>query len=313
MHLLFIMFRIIQYGLACAIGSIFLAFSLTTELINSICLVFILLFGIPHGGVDHLIHTSTTSESNVFKYIVKYLLIAGGYIIWWLIDPSKALFIFIVLSAYHFGQEFMADMHIKGQNVILNLIWGSLILIGPLVFSYHEIAVYLQIIIPDLPDEISPSFKYSFPIISIILAIGSVFWINHYQNLTSRRIYQIGIFLSLIFISHVLLPFIPAFTIYFILFHSTNAFKHQYSWLKSNKDNYSFGKFIIDLIGFSMLAILGILSLLWILKPEDQAVLVTYFFILTSLITLPHAITLDQFYRLRNTLKMGKTITESSK
>ncbi|MEP0984092.1 Brp/Blh family beta-carotene 15,15'-dioxygenase [Ekhidna sp.] len=306
------MFKIVQYGLACMTGVIFLAFNLSTELINSICLVLILLFGIPHGGVDHLIHASTSSDSNVLKYIIKYLLIAGGYILWWLIDPSKALFIFIILSAYHFGQEFIADMRIKGQNVVLNLIWGSVILIGPMIFSYQEIAVYLQIIIPNLPVEISPILKYTFPIISILLAIGSVFWLRR-QNLTAGRIYQIGLFLCVIILSHILLPFIPAFTIYFILFHSTNAFKHQFSWLKEKKDNYHFGKFIIDLVGFSLLAILGILGLIWILKPESQATLVTYFFILTSLITLPHAITLDQFYRFRNTLKMGKAITESSK
>lgn len=304
------MFRIIQYGSAILLGATLLGLQVNIELVNSISLILILTFGIPHGGVDHLIHTSTSSDSNVLKYIVKYLLIAGGYILWWIIDPSKALLIFILLSAYHFGQEFVADMKINGQKLAVNLIWGSVILIAPMVYSFSEIVEYLQIIIPDLAREISPFIRYSVPVTVIVLAIASIIWLKRTQHVSNKKIFQIGGFLSMIIASHLLLPFVQAFTIYFILFHSLNAFKHQFTWLKSRKEHYNIGKFTIDLIGFSALAILGILSLLWMLNPESQALLITYFFILTSLITLPHAITLDQFYRFRGRSKMTNVVTE---
>ncbi len=304
------MFRIIQYGSAIVLGAILLGLQVNIELVNSISLILILIFGIPHGGVDHLIHTSTSSDTNVLRYILKYLMIAGAYILWWIIDPSKALLIFILLSAYHFGQEFVADMKIKGQNLAINLIWGALILIAPMIYSYSEIVSYLQIIIPSLTSELSPGIRYSIPTIIISLAIGSIIWLKMNQHVSNKKIVQIGGFLLMIIVSHLLLPFVQAFTIYFILFHSLNAFKHQFTWLTSRKDHYNIGKFIIDLIGFSALAILGILSLLWMLNPDSQALLITYFFILTSLITLPHAMTLDQFYRFRGRSKMTNAVTD---
>ena len=294
------MSKIIQYGLAVVLGIVFIQFQHNIEGINSICLVLILLFGIPHGGVDHLIHTSTSSNSGLLKYILNYLMIAVAYIIWWIIDPSKALFIFIILSAYHFGQEFIADIGIKSQKILLNLIWGGVILISPMLFNYQEITQYVQVIVSDLPMEIHPIWQYAFPAFSILLAGGSILWCKKTQGTSTTRLIQMSLFLLMITVSYSLLSFVHAFTIYFILFHSLNAFRHQFSWLSKRRKNYNIGKFVTDLTGFSLLAILGILSLLWILKPDMQTSLITYFFILTSLITLPHAITLDQFYRFRS-------------
>ncbi|WP_425390550.1 Brp/Blh family beta-carotene 15,15'-dioxygenase [Ekhidna sp.] len=292
------MIRIIQYGIAITLGFAYLTIDVNSQLVNSFCLILILLFGIPHGAVDHRIHLSTSKDTSVLKYILRYVLIAAGYILWWLLDPTKALFIFILLSAYHFGQELLEDNKIKNSDVWMRMIWGLMILVAPMIYHIESISGYLNVVTQgELPDF--GFWRYIVPSAIILFAIGSILLFKR-RGIEKKSIHQLSAFLGFIIIIHVLLPFVLAFTLYFVLFHSLNAFKHQYKWLKSKKSNYDISRFAGDLVGFSLLAILGILSLLWFLKPESQTTLITYFFILISLITLPHAITLDQFYRFRS-------------
>ena len=122
---------------------------------NSICLGLILLFGIPHGAADHKVNESITKNSSTFKYVLKYLLIACGYIFWWLIMPGKALVIFIILSAYHFGQEFLENLKIETPKVWEIVLWGTIILIVPLMICYEEVRPSLEFVtksnLPELP------------------------------------------------------------------------------------------------------------------------------------------------------------------
>ncbi len=280
----------------------FLIWNLPLQYVNAFCLILILVFGIPHGAVDHRIHLSTSEDTSVIKYVLKYVLIAGGFILWWLLDPSKALLMFILLSSYHFGQELLEDQEIKNSSLFVRMIWGALILIAPMIYHLEEITPYLVVVVKAEVFDIG-SWRFITPSLIILMAIGSLIMLYR-QGTGIRKIFRLFIFLMFIVISHVLMPFVLAFTLYFVLFHSLNAFRHQYFWLRREKKHYNLGRFISDLIGFSLLAILGILALLWFVKPENQTILITYFFILISLITLPHAITLDQFYRFRSKPKL---------
>ncbi|WP_420316285.1 Brp/Blh family beta-carotene 15,15'-dioxygenase [Ekhidna sp.] len=296
----------IQYGVAIMLGFVYLTMDVPSHLVNSICLILILLFGIPHGAVDHRIHLSTSEDTSTLKYILKYVLIAAGYILWWLLDPTKALFIFILLSAYHFGQELLEDNRVKNSDVLMRMIWGSMILVAPMIYHIEGISPYLNVVIQgELPDF--GFWRYIVPIAITLSAICSILLFKR-KGIEKKSIYWLSTFLCFIILIHLLLPFVLAFTLYFVLFHSLNAFKHQYKWLKTRKSNYDMSRFIGDLVGFSLLAILGILSLLWFLKPESQTALITYFFILISLITLPHAITLDQFYRFRSKPRLSEEL-----
>jgi len=293
------MIKVFQYGTAIALDVVYLSAEIPPPVVNSLCLVSILIFGIPHGAIDHRIHLSTSSDSRLARYVLKYILIAVGYIFWWVLDPSKALFIFVLLSAYHFGQELLEDNGVHGSSLLTRMVWGSAILIAPMVFHFNEVLTYIDVVAHGSWTGIG-NWQYYLPAFILIMTILSLGQMYRKNTIDQKQVVKLSIFLFFILISQATMSFIPAFTLYFVLFHSLNAFRHQYTWLKSNQKQYSLGHFISDLVGFSLLAILGILSLLWFLKPESQASLITYFFILVSLITLPHAITLDQFYRFRS-------------
>ena len=102
-------------------------------------------------------------------------------------------------------------------------------------------------------------------------------------------------------LSYLLLPFIVAFALYFVLFHSINAMRHQFFWMKDRSANYTFIIFLKDLSPFTLLTIIGISGLIYYLNPNDWSVFFTYFFVFISLLTLPHAMLFDELYVSKNT------------
>lgn len=304
------MFRKIQFIGAALLGVLLFVFeNISSTYSNILCLFLILFLGIPHGAVDHKIHQTTTRDKNLFKYIITYLLIAFGYVVWWVIDPAKALLIFILLSAYHFGQELLEDKNVKVEKnkLVFSILWGALILIAPLLFSINEVNDYLSIVsgysFSTIPSEVL--FGVSFLI--YFLAISHlVFLFVKAQIVKADLVGLIG-FMVINTALHLLLDFVIAFTVYFVFFHSLNAFKHQYSWLAGRNQGYTIKKFIIDLSVFAMVAVVGIAMIIGLIRPSNMEALISLFFVLISLITLPHAITLNQFYQFRN--KSGNSLS----
>ncbi len=295
------MFQLVQY-VGVVFGAILLFFldGVDNTYSTVFCLLLILLVGVPHGAVDHKIHRSTSDQRSLVRYVITYLLIAAGYTLWWLVDPAKALFIFFVLSAYHFGQELLEDIAVKNRQLIHSLLWGSIILIAPIFFDPQEIDPYFSLV---TGFSISSGIPIQSGYIALLIYLIMLIYLTYYyikNEIDFAQVVKLLSFVAINSILHLLLDFVLAFTLYFVFFHSFNAFKHQYQWLSARSKNYHFKQFVKDLAKFSSAAILGIILLLWLIKPESQASLILLFFILISVITLPHAITLDQFYKYRS-------------
>lgn len=296
------MFRIIQVIGVVFFGSLFyLLDAVSDTYAMMLCLGLILLFGVPHGAVDHKIHQSTTQDKNLVRYILTYLVIAVGYVLWWLLDPAKALFIFIILSAYHFGQEFLEDRKVQPVfNPLLDaILWGAAILILPLLFSLEEVNPYIEVVAGRAISFDSNLVVQSAIVVIVSLVIGylAILWV---RNRTSgRNILEMTFFICITLGLHLLLDFIIAFSVYFVFFHSLNAFRHQFRWLASRKKQYAMPQFLRDLLLFGAIAVVGIIAIIYVANPTNTERIISLFFILISLITLPHAITLDHFYKVR--------------
>ena len=292
----FFMTKYLQYGLALFVGSLYLVFTPDDDVTNIISLVVILFFGIPHGAIDHKIHLKFSKKSNVRKFILIYVLVGLGFLLWWVLMPMKALLIFIILSAYHFGQELIEDIAETPKNPILNLIWGLIVLVGPIIFKFNELLPTINFI------GLQPSYNIprDFQIITV-LVIHLVGYAHLVYLLFKGIIHKIAVIRLIIFsiyllLSYFLLPFIVAFALYFVLFHSINAMRHQFFWMRDRSADYTFIIFLKDLSPFTILTIVGMSSLIYFLKPDDWSVFFTYFFVFISLLTLPHAMLFEELY-----------------
>ena len=292
----FFMTKYLQYGLALFVGSLYLVFTPDDDMTNIISLVAILFFGIPHGAIDHKIHLKFSKKSNVRKFILIYVLVGLGFLLWWVLMPMKALLIFIILSAYHFGQELIEDIAETPKNPILNLIWGVIVLVSPIIFKFNELLPTINFIGSQSIFNISRDFQ-----IITVLVIHLVGYAHLVYLLFKGIIHKIAVIRLIIFsiyllLSYFLLPFIVAFALYFVLFHSINAMRHQFFWMRDRSTDYTFIIFLKDLSPFTILTIVGMSGLIYFLKPDDWSVFFTYFFVFISLLTLPHAMLFDELY-----------------
>ena len=294
------MTKYLQYGSALILGSLYLVFIPDDDITNIISLAAILFFGVPHGAIDHKIHLKFSKKSNVRKFILIYVSVGLAFLLWWLLMPLKALLFFIILSAYHFGQELIEDIAETPKNSILNLIWGFIILVSPIVLKFNELLPTLNFIgsqpILPIPKDLQ---------IITVLAIHLVGYVYLVYLLFKGVIHKVAFVRLIVFSiyllgSYLLLPFIVAFSLYFVLFHSINAMRHQFFWMKDRSIDYTFIIFLKDLSPFTLLTIVGLAGLIYYLNPDDWSVFFTYFFVFISLLTLPHAMLFDELYVSKN-------------
>ena len=292
----FFMTKYLQYGSALILGSLYLVFIPDDDITNIISLAAILFFGVPHGAIDHKIHLKFSKKSNVRKFILIYVSVGLAFLLWWLLMPLKALLFFIILSAYHFGQELIEDIAETPKNSILNLIWGFIVLVSPIVLKFNELLPTLNFI-GSQPISPIPKDLQIITVLSIHL-VGYVYLVYLLFKGVIQKVAFVRLILFSIYLlgSYLLLPFIVAFSLYFVLFHSINAMRHQFFWMKDRSIDYTFIIFLKDLSPFTLLTIVGLAGLIYYLNPDDWSVFFTYFFVFISLLTLPHAMLFDELY-----------------
>ena len=270
------------------------------QLYNGICVLLILLIGVPHGAADHRINSTLSGDKDTRGFILHYVLIAVGYAVWWLMMPAQAALVFYVMSMYHFGQEFLEELEIPKPSAVEIMIWGGGILLLPSLIAHHEIVASFQWLTEGSEViHFHPYIRLSVMGLLPLLLLGSVYSLVDSGRMDRQKAIKAVVFISALNLSYLFLPFLVAFTLYFILFHSLNAFQHQYGWLRRRISNYRLKSFLKDLSLFSFLSIGGLMLLIYLLKEKEWSELIIYFFMIISIVTLPHSILFDQFYKSR--------------
>jgi Brp/Blh family beta-carotene 15,15'-monooxygenase len=263
----------------------------------------ILLTGIPHGALDHLIQKATDRKWNkvydIKKFLVKYLLIMAIYALLWFWFSGLSLMIFLIISAWHFGET---DLEKVPKNVLIwsftRLIYGFYILSFILLSHINEVEpivikmagnqgyflVFWNIINMNVK-QILYLLGLSFTTIFIVAQS------EYLINFDKIRIVR----LCLILASSAWLPLLPAFALYFGGWHALCAFDNIHDYLRKDYPTLSFKLVYLKTLPFSLLAIAFLCAFLWYCKVSLE-----YYdpfpilFIFISLITLPHLIIAHQ-------------------
>ena len=224
----FFMIKYLQYGLALVVGSLYLVFIPDDDVTNIVALTAILFFGVPHGAIDHKIHIKFSKKSNVKKFILIYVLVGLGFLLWWVLMPLKALLIFIILSAYHFGQELIEDIAETPKDPILNLSWGLIVLVSPIIFAFNELLPTLNFIGSQSISRIPKDLQVITVLVLHLLAYAYLGYLFIKGVIHKVAVFRLILFSIYLMLSYYMLPFIVAFALYFVLFHSINAMRHQF-------------------------------------------------------------------------------------
>ncbi len=256
----------------------------------------LVLTGIPHGAVDHLVEEKNNDASkktfNIVTFLIRYVSTILIYAFCWLILPEISLVLFLVISAWHFGEtDISISEHGLTQNV-MRFIWGVIALGMLLLNRIGEVTQILEKII-------SPNswvIKYflflaenKFAFIGFLCAFLLLLFFTKSPKISLNYLLQI-IFPFLIISAVSLLPILLGFTLYFAFWHSIIAFKTISKYIFINLDfERAFLKTWLKALPFTFLAFVFLISsfFLWQNKfsSSDPTMLI---FIFISTITLPH-------------------------
>ncbi len=262
-------------------------------------LILIALVGIPHGAIDHMIHriieTDSVKGKTSIHFYKTYLIRIVAFTFLWFVAPSATFFLFIIISAFHFGQTQYSTMELRSKN-LLSLLWG--LFLFTTLFSFH---------LPVL-EELSQHFALASLVFrtdyQTIFFIASAFLFIFWSYLLLRQKDQLKVWYSdcaeivvliLLFSQTNLLL---GFSIYFAFSHSLKALGEEFLLLKGQKANYSIQKMIGDVAPYTLLAITGMVIGYIILTNLNLNVsLLLVLIVLISAISFPHIVLFDQLYK----------------
>jgi Brp/Blh family beta-carotene 15,15'-monooxygenase len=274
-------------------------------------LVSIVVFGLPHGAVDHLVPARLRDESPdlrsvsyvMFVYTVFVVVYAGV----WFVAPAFAFAFFIALTLYHWGQ---GDLHASlallrtgvdsraGRAATL-LARGSLPMLAPLVFfpsEYREVAeavisvtdVFGSSGVSAVAFAFEPTFRLSVAVFLAVACVATVYF--------SRSSFEAGelLLLGVYFAS---VPPILAIGFYFCFWHSTRHIARLLALdpvaserIESGDASGAFFRFVRDATPLTVGALVVFGGLWYVATPP--ATLEGFFalyLVLLAALTLPHA------------------------
>lgn len=265
-----------------------LFYNLYPQLFNIIQVILftlgLIVVGIPHGAVDHLLDTGNLNGKIKLSFILNYLGLILLNLLVWLFFSEAALLFFIVYSAWHFGQTDLKDDKPLNINVIKYLIWGGIILSTLLLGHVNETnKIFANMNVWQIPlKENEAVFS------SILLSAVAFLWFLYERNW--KTIFTV-LFLTL----SILLPLVTAFGIYFIGQHSINGWSHLKQGMKVNNKSL-----FLKALPFTAGAVFLFIAMFFLLRTDFlnyyDGHLVTIFFVFISCISFPHVIAMNNFY-----------------
>lgn len=261
-------------------------------------------FGILHGANDLLLikNINTTKQSDsglkILGYYVVVVLI--GILLFYTI-PQVALLLFIIVSAYHFGEQQWEDLQhdFPKWNVILfQFLYGFVILL--LLFNFHSFEVQniiLNIANINIP---YPYFSLLLQTSSITLISLGIYLLWKKEKIRKKMLLELFylILFAILFKSSSL---IFGFAIYFILWHSIPSIIDQIKFLNGSFSIKYFIAYCKAAGIYWLISIVGITLIYYICREEQ--VFNALFFSFLAAITFPHAVVITNMFGTKLTKK----------
>jgi len=275
--------------------------SLENQLI--FCSLLILLLGIPHGAIDHVLFFKKRKMSQLKFYSI-YLGLSLLFVILWHIVPVTSLILFLLISAFHFGESQFADVFFKKSlRYLFYFSWGLCLLSTLMFYNVNElfkITSYFDDTI--ILDKIYDKDKIGvFFYLTNTITIISMIALTLLKKIKNERLFSEFFLLFLIHITFYLFPFVIGFTLYFVALHSLKVMNDEFEFLKTEEKNFSLIKFLKLLAPYSFLSIFGTTLLLFFSYFNYIPYSIPFLaIVIISVITLPHAIVMNIFYNEKN-------------
>ncbi len=278
--------------------SVFFGRDLQTQMMMA--LPWILFLGIPHGAVDHILYKEASTLSLPVFYVF-YLLSIFVYAALWFWIPQVALVLFLILSAFHFGQsQFGGYTSIPVfYRVLTSFFWGVLILAALLSFHTEELKeITLQGTDVSVLENVLLSNVYQALFLVSLPIVAVLFFLSYRRSWwTSRVALRESLCLFSILLVFYFLPLLIAFACYFCILHSLRMLEDEFGLLKETGIVYTVFDFMIKLLPMTILSFCGLtIFVLAILEGWLEISFAFLSIVMIALITLPHSVVMHSLY-----------------
>ena len=269
-------------------------FVLTNSTQISFLILVLILFGVPHGALDLYIDQHLhKSDSNQKAFLIKYIANIVAYALVWYFFPIAALVIFILITAYHFGE---IDWLGKTDNIIhktaysvIGLLWILLLLSKNVnfaleVFIRMERSAFNEKQWIHLANKIYPITLFGlFAVYAVLFFFKGLFFSNN-KYYYYALLQQITLIIFAFF-----MPLWLCFAFYFGFWHSLLSFDKIRITFSMPNNFTGWKNLLIKAAPFSIMAWFGFSYItLSTLNSKDASGIFTLLFISLSVLALPH-------------------------
>lgn len=260
-------------------------------------LVLILFVGIPHGAADHQIFQQLFLKNYQWRDLVLFYSLYLGLMglvvfLWWQL-PIVALVLFLVLSAYHFGQAnfHYLDQH-KWTNRALFFLWGSWVIATPVLFHFAT----AQQILEELLQRPLATMEQSYALVIIgglTLVLVALSLVTLERRFLGRELVTL-VSLVLLFLWT---PLLLGFGLFFAVWHALPSALDQIRFFRQRNEQYTLLNYIKAILPYSILAIVSIIAGLMLFDAASFGTQWQLIFTAIAALTLPHMLLLENVYQ----------------
>lgn len=257
----------------------------------------ILTFGVLHGANDiTLIASISNKNSSSKKLLLVYLSAVGVVSLLFLISKGAALLFFILISAYHFGEQHLGE-HLQKEDklkMLLFLFYGITILFLIFTIKVNEVIN----VIADVSGWVleKSMFWKTLTVVSVGLLLiafkltrDGVLKVN-----LVKETFYLGV-LAVVFANSSL---VWGFAIYFIFWHSLPSLKDQLDFLYGQATKKDVLKYLKTSSLYWAISIGGLFGLYWFLKDSVDFFITVVLYVLAA-ITFPHVLVMSKVESLK--------------
>jgi Brp/Blh family beta-carotene 15,15'-monooxygenase len=278
---------------ALAIGFLAVAPALET----GIAFFLILAFGIPHGATDHAVFNFLTrgrvQAAPQLGFLLAYLGVMVLYGVLWYFLPGFSLLVFLLVSAYHFGETQLLRYEIKGfRRWCAYFFQGMTVLLLIFLPNLAEVQAY---IVPELVG--AGVFAWVEAHVYLLLGIGGLGWVLSMPWRPGKALLREVAELGLIFLIAWNASLLLSFAVFFAFWHSRDAAWLQIVRLRRREKGFDLRRWVKLALPYTLMSLAGMGGIVLCYSFASFSLpLVTFFFILVALITLPHVLVMSVFY-----------------
>lgn len=268
----------------------------------------VILTGMPHGAVDHLVaarlYDLEFTWTDQAKFYGGYLVLMAVYGGFWVVAPVGSLLVFLVMTMYHFGQADLAYWGLPPLQARGAYLSRGLFLIGlpiaafptmvdPIFQAIAGVQVSAWPGLAARPDLVFWGLVGQHAGVLVLAAVGH----QVRRETWGREAVNVVVLTALFGV----VPPLVAFAVYFGLWHSLGHILEMLRFFRRHDDEpATLTAFYRDAALFTLLPFAGLAGLYWLTRAfgaQDQ--MIALLFIIIAVMTLPHMIIVERLYRER--------------